>query len=377
MSEHPSIQSALSGLQVVLATGPGGVGKTTSSSALAVNAAQSGKRVLVLTIDPARRLADALGVKLDNTPRRVEMPNLTGTGELWALMLDPVKTFDDLVERLAPSHEVATRLTENVVYRQMSRALAGTLEYTAVEKLFDLRERFEFDLIVVDTPPSKNVLDFIEAPQWLSRFLDERVFKWFLMLEDDDKGGGITKVLLRRTAKVVRDVLGRVFGDEFIGDLSEFMHAIEGMTHEFRRRADAIQELLASEQTGFLVVATTDPFVVSDAVYLREEIARRGVRFSGFLVNRVYRPTGLERPEEAASMVLEAAPDEPQVDALAKKLVAEAEALDERARQDTVAIEELRRRARWKGFVGTIPREIHEIHDLEALGRLAASIVSV
>ncbi len=377
MSERPSIQSALSGLQVVLATGPGGVGKTTSSSALAVNAAQSGKRVLVLTIDPARRLADALGVKLDNTPRRVEMPGLAGTGELWALMLDPVKTFDDLIERLAPSHEVATRLTENVIYRQMSRALAGTLEYTAVEKLFDLRERFNFDLIVVDTPPSKNVLDFIEAPQWLLRFLDERVFKWFLMLDTQEKGKGITQALLRRTARVVRDVLGKVFGDEFVGDLSEFMHAIEGMTHEFRRRADAIQSLLASEHTGFLVVATTDPFVISDAVYLREEISRRGVNFAGFLVNRVYRPTGLESPQAAATIVREAAPDEPQVGALAEKLVAEAEALDERARKDSDAIEALRKRARWKGFVGTIPREIHEIHDLVALGNLAASIVSV
>ncbi|MEM6734331.1 MAG: ArsA-related P-loop ATPase, partial [Myxococcota bacterium] len=281
------------------------------------------------------------------------------------------------IARLAPSPEVAERLMNNVVYRQMSRALAGTLEYTAVEKLFDVRERYDFDLIVVDTPPSKNVLDFIEAPQWLSRFLDERVFKWFLMLEGEDPGTGITRGLLRRAARVVREVLGKVFGTEFVGDLSEFMHAIESMTHEFRRRADSIQALLRSKVSGFLVVATTDPLVLSDAVYLKEEIERRGVQFSGFLVNRVYRATGIESPDAAAEMFRQAAPDDAGVVALAEKLVSEAEALDERAAADAKTIESLRRRARWKGWVGTIPRETHEIHDLEALGQLAASIVAV
>ncbi|MEO1483588.1 MAG: ArsA-related P-loop ATPase [Myxococcota bacterium] len=370
-----ALTEALSGLEVVLATGPGGVGKTTSSAALAVNAAQRGKRVLVLTIDPARRLADALGVTLDNAPRRVEMPGLeSGTGELWALMLDPVRTFDELIERLAPSPAVADRLMNNIVYRQMTRTLAGTLEYTAVEKLYDLRERYDFDLIVVDTPPSKNVLDFIEAPQWLLRFLDERVFRWFLMLEGQDTSSGIGAVLLRRTGRVVRDVLGRVFGEHFVGELSEFMHAIESMTHEFRRRADAIQSLLQNPVTGFLVVATTDPFVMSDAVYLREEIERRGVQFAGFLVNRVYRPTGLVRPEDAADMVRKAVPDDPAVAALAEKLVAEAAAIDARAEADKKRIEQVRTRARWRGLIGTIPREVHEIHDLDALGRLAAAI---
>ncbi|MEM6533399.1 MAG: ArsA-related P-loop ATPase [Myxococcota bacterium] len=370
-----AVAEALSGLEVVLATGPGGVGKTTSSAALAVNSAQRGKRVLVLTIDPARRLADALGVTLDNTPRRVEMPGLEGgTGELWALMLDPVRTFDELIERLAPSPVVADRLMNNIIYRQMTRTLAGTLEYTAVEKLYDLRQRYDFDLIVVDTPPSKNVLDFIEAPQWLLRFLDERIFRWFLMLEGQDTSSGIGAVLLRRTGRVVRDVLGRVFGEHFVGELSEFMHAIESMTHEFRRRADAIQALLRDPVTGFLVVATTDPFVMSDAVYLRHEIERRGVRFAGFLVNRVYRPTGLVRPEDAADMVRNAAPDEPGVHALAEKLVAEAAQIDERAEADRTSIEQVRTRARWRGLVGTIPREVHEIHDLDALGRLAAAI---
>ncbi|MEL6338901.1 MAG: ArsA-related P-loop ATPase [Myxococcota bacterium] len=374
MTALPTIADSTGSLEVLLATGPGGVGKTTSSAALAVHAAHRGRRVLVLTIDPARRLADALGVRLNNSPKRVEMPGMEGTGELWALMLDPTRTFDELIHRLAPTPEIAGRLLNNVVYRQMSRSLAGTLEYTAVEKLYDLRERYDFDLIVVDTPPSKNVLDFIEAPQWLMRFLDERVFKWFLMLEGEGAGGGLARSLLRRTGRVVRDVLGRVFGSEFVGELSDFMHAIESMTQAFHQRAEAIQSLLKSKSTGFLVVATTQPFVVADAVFLREQIEQRGVNFVGFLINRVYRPSGLERPEDAAALILKHRPDEGE---LAQKLVEEARMLDKRAADDADAVSRLRQRARWKGWIATIPREVGDIHDLEALRQLATAIRSV
>lgn len=369
-----SVMEQLSGLDVVLATGPGGVGKTTSSAALAVRAAQSGKRVLVLTIDPARRLADALGVELDNAPRRVAMPGLPTHGELWALMLDPVKTFDELVDRVAPNAEMAGRLKRSIVYRQMTRKLAGTLEYTAVEKLYDVRDRFDFDLVIVDTPPSKNVIDFIEAPQWLIRFLDERVFKWFLMLEGDSTSRGLGAMLLRRTGRLVRDVLGRVFGVDFVLELSEFMRAIEGMTQEFSRRAEAIQGLLNSARTGFLVVATTDPFVTLDAIYLREEIERRGIRFAGFLINRVHRPIGLACPRDAAELVRHANPNDPALGALAQKLVTEAEALQSMARADADAIQQIREHAGWRGLVATLPREVREIHDLLALGRLADAI---
>lgn len=374
MIASPSIAESFGSFEVLLATGPGGVGKTTSSAALAVDAARRGRRVLVLTIDPARRLADALGVTLDNTPKRVELAGLECSGELWALMLDPQATFDELIRRLAPQPAVAERLLNNLIYRQMSGSLAGTLEYTAVEKLYELRERHAFDLIVVDTPPSKSVLDFIHAPQWLLRFLDERVFKWFLMLEGGAESSGFAWGLLRRTGRIVRDVLGRVFGEQFIGELSEFMHAIESMTSEFRRRAEAIQRLLCSDAAGFLVVTTTESIAMADAVYLREQIEAHGIPFVGFIVNRVYRASSSESPKEVERLIMKYRPEER---ALADKIAGELRVLRAWSEHDTQAIAKLRERASWSGPVATFPRRVDAIHDLQALERLATAVRSV
>ncbi len=352
------------GRRVILCVGPGGVGKTTTSAALALAAAEAGRRVVVLTIDPARRLTDALGVVVGNTPSRVTL-GPEAKGELWAVMLDQSSTLDDLVRRIAPTPATADRLLGNVIYRQMSRALAGTLEYTAIEKLYDLRERQGFDLVIVDTPPSKNVVDFIEAPEWLLRFLDERIFKWFTLLGGGEKRG-VARIVLQRTARAVGDVLGKVFGDSFVTDFNAFVRDLEGMTAELRKRAANIQMLLRSTESGFVVVTTPDPFVLADAVFLRNELGKRALSFTGFVVNRANVGSGVESPEAVAKLVEGAIGGE-----LAKKLAATALDMNARAREDAAAVSRLRRDARWEGYVGIVPREVEEIHDLDALRALS------
>ncbi|MBC7792337.1 MAG: ArsA family ATPase [Clostridia bacterium] len=348
---------------VVLCVGSGGVGKTTTSAALALAAAETGRKVVVLTIDPARRLADALGVGVDNEPRRVP---LAGRGELSAVMLDPATTFDDLIRRLSPTPARADSLLNNVVYKQISRALAGTLEYTAIEKLYDLRERGGFDLVVVDTPPSKNVLDFIEAPEWLSRFLDERILKWFAVLEGPGDGG-VKQFVMKRTARVVSDILGKIFGGDFVGDLSAFVRDIECMAAELRHRAENVQALLASKNAGFVVVTTPEPQVITDAVFLRNALQKHTLDFLGFVVNRTSEPSGLVSPELSAR----AASDSGHVTRqLAKKLAAAALSMDARVRDETANIAKLRRDARWDGYIGLVPREAAEIHDIDGLRAL-------
>ncbi|MEE8408200.1 MAG: ArsA-related P-loop ATPase [Myxococcota bacterium] len=377
----PSLMEEIENCEVVLCAGPGGVGKTTTSAAIAVAAARSGKKVLVLTIDPAKRLADALGVSLDNTARRIQPETLEkngiyAAGEIWALMLDAARTFDDLVQRLAPDRATAERLLNNVIYRHISRSLAGTLEYTAVEKLYDLRDRFDYDLIVVDTPPSKNVLDFVESPEWLSKFFDERILKWFMLLDPKAPAGGFGQVLLKRTGRVVWEVMARVFGHEFLGEITEFMHALESMTVEFKSRADATGQLLRSPASLFFIVATTDRFVLNDAVYLRTEIMRRGISFGGFIINRVHPESGLAQPSLAAAAIRAAGANDPAAERLASKLVQACEEMDIKAREDREAVERLRREANWDGYIAMLPEQPEELHDLVMLDRLAAVLAT-
>ena len=369
-----SILDTIGERSVVLCAGPGGVGKTTTSAALGLAAARAGRRVLVLTIDPARRLADALGVGLDNEPRRVAAAitgQEKGGGELWAVMLDAVQTFDDLIVRVAPNEQIANNVLNNVIYKQISRALAGAVEYTAIEKLFDLRSRFAFDLIVVDTPPSKNVLDFLEAPGWLSRFLDERVLRWFLLLDPGAPGAGLRFRVLQRTGRAVWDVLSRVFGAQLLLEVIAFVRSVEMMAVELRQRADTIAALLRSEESLFFVVTSAERMVLQQAAYLCAEIRRRHTPFGGFIVNRVQARPDVGSLDQASASIRGAAGDDPAAEGLIRKLLQLHGDLDLRARHDEEAIAYLRRCSGWAGFFATLPHQGEDITHLDALGCLA------
>jgi anion-transporting ArsA/GET3 family ATPase len=283
MSEPPLL-SLIGDRALVICSGAGGVGKTTTSAAIGLAAARAGRKAGVLTIDPARRLADALGLaSLPNEPEPVAAGLLEGGvagGSLHALMLDPKQTFDQLVRRIE-TEENAERILNNRLYQNVSGMLAGIQEYTAGEKLHELYDDPRFDLVVVDTPPTRNALDFLEAPGALSRFLDERVLRLFLPAEARRFS------LLRSTGKVVTGVLGRVFGEGFTTELAEFLSILGGITATLRVHAEEVRALLSSERATFLLITAPQDAALQEALFFRERLDEWRLPFGGYVVNRL------------------------------------------------------------------------------------------
>jgi anion-transporting ArsA/GET3 family ATPase len=265
---------------IVVCCGTGGVGKTTTAAVLALEAARAGRRAVVVTIDPARRLADALGLEgLTNTPSRIEGD---WPGELWALMLDTKSTFDDLVVANASSEEQGQRILENRFYRNISGALSGTQEYMAMEKLYELHDSSDFDLVVVDTPPTRNALDFIDAPRRLTRFLDHRLFRFIT-----SPTRGIVKAVNVAAQAFLRTV-AKVVGAEVIDDAIAFFRAFEGMEQGFRDRAEAVLELLSDDDTAFVLVASPRLDAVSEATFFAEKLDEAGITVRSLVINRMH-----------------------------------------------------------------------------------------
>ncbi len=268
--------------QVIICAGPGGVGKTTTAAAIALYAARLGRRACVVTIDPAKRLADALGLDaLTNEPHRVE-GDWDPPGELWALMLDTKTTFDDVVIRNAGSSEQAQAILDNRLYRNISGALGGTQEYMAMEKLYELHGDSGFDLVVVDTPPTRHALDFLDAPGRLTRFLDNRVFR--LLMTPTRAGlraiGLATQMFLRSVAKVV--------GGAIVADAVAFFAAFEGMEQGFRDRAAKVEQLLAAGTTAFVVVASPRRDAVEETLFFADRLRASSGRVEALIVNRMF-----------------------------------------------------------------------------------------
>ncbi|MEO7428433.1 MAG: ArsA-related P-loop ATPase [Acidimicrobiales bacterium] len=253
----PTLRDLVLERRILVCCGSGGVGKTTTAAVLALEAAKAGRRAVVVTIDPAKRLADALGLEgLTGTPSKIEGE---WSGELWALMLDTKSTFDDLVVANASSPEQGQRILQNRFYRNISGALSGTQEYMAMEKLYELHQRTDFDLVVVDTPPTRNALDFIDAPRRLSRFLDHRLFRMIT-----SPGRGIAKAVNVAAQAFLRTV-AKVVGAEVIDDAVAFFQAFEGMEEGFRERADAVLGLLSDDDTAFVLVASPRRDTIEEA----------------------------------------------------------------------------------------------------------------
>ncbi len=277
--------------RIVVCVGCGGVGKTTVAAALALEAARRGRRALVLTIDPARRLADALGVAaLGNVPQPLPRESLAALqvpeqGSLSALMLDMKRTFDDLVERFAESEEARARILSNPIYQHASDALAGSVEYSAMEKVYEMSEAGDYDLIVVDTPPAQHALDFLEAPQRLLEFLESRVVQ--MLIHPAFAAGRLGFRIFQRGARRVLQVMESVSGISFLEDVSEFLLAFEGMSAGFRQRATHVRSLLLGPESGFVLVAGPGGDSVRQATELRQRLETFGVDLEGVLVNRV------------------------------------------------------------------------------------------
>ncbi|MET9671961.1 ArsA family ATPase [Streptomyces sp. NPDC006482] len=274
------------GTRIIVCCGAGGVGKTTTAAALGVRAAERGRRVVVLTIDPARRLAQSMGIdSLDNTPRKVEGIKASDGGELHAMMLDMKRTFDEIVEAHADPGR-ARAILENPFYQSLSAGFAGTQEYMAMEKLGQLRARDEWDLIVVDTPPSRSALDFLDAPKRLGSFLDGKFIK--LLMAPAKVGGRAGMKFLNVGMSMMTGTLGKLLGGQFLKDVQTFVAAMDTMFGGFRTRADATYRLLQAPGTAFLVVATPERDALREAAYFVERLAAEAMPLAGLVLNRVH-----------------------------------------------------------------------------------------
>ncbi len=353
--------------RLCICAGPGGVGKTTTAAALALGAAARGAKVAVVTIDPARRLANALGLaELGNEPRPVE-PDLLHDhgvqlrGELWAMMLDSKRTFDELVTRLAPDESAREEVLGNRIYKQLSDAVAGSHEFTAIAKLYELDQEGGFDLIVLDTPPSRDALDFLDAPDRLSQFFEGRALQLFL------RPTGLGMRLFGRGTSVVFALLRRLTGVDLLEDLSEFFGSLAGMIDGFKERARHVGALLSDPGTTFVLVTSPGREPVEETVFFRHKLAAAGMPFGAAVVNRAHPGSGVSEGDAVAVTA-----------ALSEWLGAELAGTVDASLRDQQALAErdrasLRRLAQEIDVeqLTVVPDLDEDVHDIAGLARIA------
>ncbi|GAB3482794.1 ArsA family ATPase [Amycolatopsis cihanbeyliensis] len=359
--------------RVIVCCGSGGVGKTTTAAALALRAAQRGRQTVVLTIDPARRLAQALGLReLGNHPRKVSVEGFDPRGELWAMMLDMRRTFDDMV-RVHAGPERAEQLLANPFYQTISTSFSGTQEYMAMEKLGQLAATGDWDLIIVDTPPSRSALDFLDAPSRLSTALDGRMIR-LLTGPAKASGWGLRKVVSAGFSMFAKAV-STILGGQLLADASAFMQAFDTMFGGFRERARKTAELLRSAGTAFLVVAAPEPDALREASYFVERLSEESMPLSGLVANRTH-PVLAELSATDALAAADALDRGGQHAPLAAAVL--------RLHADRVALAEREKRllARFTrahpgvpvAAVPALPSDVHDLHGLRDIGeRLAGS----
>jgi len=366
------LEDTVASAHVIVCTGSGGVGKTTTAAALAVAAARLGRSTIVLTIDPARRLAQSLGLReLDNTPRAVE-----GVDGLDAMMLDMKRTFDDVIDRNAGDQGRAKRIKGNRFYVQLTESLAGTQEYMAMEKLHELHADGRYDCIVIDTPPTRNALDFLDAPKRLTDFLEGRFLRLFLT-----PGMAAGKLATRAAgfgASLFMKAASRITGAGVLSDLAEFFQSFEGLYEGFKARAQAVYELLQSPESAFVVVASPETPALREARYFLQRLASEGMPTAGLVVNRLtpsaQRALGGHNPAEleaVAARLEDGDPEERAVSQLLRLTVDAEEAVTREQRTIASSLHGVDPRA-----LVEIPLLAGDITDLDGLERLGRYLLS-
>lgn len=362
--------------RVVVTVGSGGVGKTTTAAALAAHAAMQGRRVLCLTIDPARRLANSLGLDemtLDEqeiTREHFARYGLELKGELHAMMLDTKRTFDDLVRRYASSPEVCERILNNKIYQYVATSLAGTQEYMAMEKLHAVRAQGKWDLIVLDTPPTSNALDFLDAPERMVDAIDSPAMRWFIQAFEG--AGRFSFGLVGKGAAFLLRALSRFTGTEFLEQIAEFIAGINDLFGGFRERAAAVSGALRSPDVAFVVVTSPAPMAIAEAMFFSDRLKEGGMHRDAFVVNRVHpllaEPSAPE-PELVAAFE-QACPelDAPSVVARTRRALE-----DERLRgvADRIESDRLRAKVGSDAIFVEVPALEEDVHDLGGLAEIA------
>lgn len=357
--------------RVLICCGSGGVGKTTISAALAIKRAMAGERVAVLTIDPARRLADSLSIgEIGNTAREVPLQGAAPGGRLDAMMLDAKATFDGLIRRISPSSASAERVLSNRYYQFASEKLGGSHEYMAMQKLLDLWETGPYDTIVLDTPPTRHALDFLAAPQRMAGLFDQGVLRWLVM--PASRGGWRA---LELGSEAVAKVLQKLMGEETIQEIAEFFEAFRDLWDGFRERSLRVDALLADPSTRFLLVSSPAPSSRTEALFFLGELSDRGLPFGGFLVNRVVPP-----PEHAFAEgdLPSTGPMTPGAREAVRAALSRAHAdRSRRARAHAVSVRALRDSGPGNAPCWMIPEQVRDLHKLEDLVDLAEHLPAV
>jgi anion-transporting ArsA/GET3 family ATPase len=340
--------------EVCICCGSGGVGKTTTSAAIALGMAARGKKVAVLTIDPAKRLANSLGLpELGNEERLVKADV---KGELWAMMLDPKRTFDEIVEWHAPDERTRDAVLSNRIYQELSNAVAGSQEYMAMEKLHELHQEGRYDLLVLDTPPTRNALDFIDAPKKLADFIDSRTLQAFTA------PGVLGLKVIGRSSGMVFSVLKRATGIDLLEDLSTFFSSFGSMTEGFRERAEHVNALLADSRSAFVLVTSPRADAVEDAGWFHHRLLDAGLPFAGVVANRVRPPAPRGDPSAELLELLKDA-------GMARKVMRTFEEERRLAAQDRRNLAALAKRLGRKPMI-EVPHLDDDVHDLAGLRRM-------
>ena len=357
-----NVAELLEGKHVCICAGSGGVGKPPTAAAVGRGMAARGLRVAVLTIDPARRLANSLGLpELGNEERRIEPVlfeehGLEMRGELWAMMLDAKRTWDELIERRAPDAKTRDAVLGNRIYQELSNAVSGSSEYMAIEKLYELHEEGRYDLLVLDTPPTRNALDFLDAPDRLTRFIDSRSLAFFL------KPGLFGVKAFGRGTGLLFSILKRITGVDLLRDLSEFFASFGDMAIGIRDRARHVEGLLEDAGTTFLLVTSPRRDAVEEAVFFRRRLRESGMPFGAAIVNRVH--AGADTEVSGAEI-------EPDLQALlgeklGHKVARNFDDYRTLARRDAENVRRLERELRGEPIV-RVPLLDDDVHDLGGL----------
>jgi anion-transporting ArsA/GET3 family ATPase len=376
-----SLRDVLASHRVVVCVGSGGVGKTTTAASLALHAAMQGRRVLCLTIDPAKRLANSLGLTTMTTEEQVvprelfEAQGLAMGGALSAMMLDTKRTFDDLVRRTASTPERAERILGNKLYQYISTSLAGTQEYMAMEKLHSVKSDPRYDLIVLDTPPTSNALDFLDAPERLAGLVDSPAMRWFIQAFEG--AGKLSLNLVGKGAAFLLRGLSKFTGTGFLEQVAEFVTEFNDLFGGFRERAQQIASYFRSSEVAFVIVTSPAPLAVEEAIYFGERLAEAGMRRDAFVINQVHALIA-EPSASTAQLEPEARAHLPEGADAAKLVARMRRALDDarlRAVADRLEAERLRSRCGSESLYVEVPVMEHDVHDLGSLASVARYLV--
>jgi anion-transporting ArsA/GET3 family ATPase len=367
--------------RVVVFAGSGGVGKTTTAAAFALKEAMAGKRVLCMTVDPSKRLADSLGMSMQNreaqrVPRALfEKNGMSCNGELTALMLDRKHTFDNLIRRYASSSEQRERIFNNAFYRYISTSLAGTQEYMAMEKLLTVLGDKQYDLIVLDTPPTSNALDLFDAPIRLVDAIDSPVARWFVRMLEGDRPLG----LVGRGAAYILRGLTKFTGAEFLRRVAEFVSEINALFGGFRQRADHAYQVLRGPDIAFVVVTRPSTQAIADAVYFSRKLSSYQIEAKGIIVNRVHSFPELSRPqlseiESLIERILPAHQNSKDFIARMQRATDDARAI---AEADSAGIRRLQKHIGKNMSYTQVPALDQDVHDLSNLAKIAGYLSEV